>query len=101
MFSGVHLPWTGSPAVITPNLLAVTPGSISLEQKRLTHFLQIDNTRTIGYCLCGEIEICFVTRLKLGHKLLILKTKTQKGGHRLCFAENKREKCLISLDGSS
>ena len=39
--SGAHIPWTNSPAVITTSLLVLTPGFISLEQKRLTHLLQI------------------------------------------------------------
>ena len=28
----------------------------------------------------SHIEICFISRLKLGHKLLISKMKTKKGG---------------------
>ena len=41
-----------------------------------------------------DIEICFISRLKLGHKLLIPKTKKKKkkGSHRLCLGEKRKGK---------
>ena len=50
----------------------------------------------------SHIEICFISSLKLGHKLLIPKMKKNWGGHRLCFGEKRQGKnAIIPLDKSS
>ena len=51
--------------------------------------------------LCSETEICFISRLTLGHKLLIPKRKKKGRSTTLFRRDKKREKCLISIDGSS
>ena len=51
----------------------------------------------------SHIEICFISRLKLGHKLLnsknekTNKTKTKRGGHRICFGEKGKGKMLLLI----
>ena len=49
----------------------------------------------------SHIEICFISRLKLGHKLLI--SKRRGGGGVTDFVSEKkaRENALISIDRSS
>ena len=63
-----------------------TSGQSQPRKKRCRNFLRTFARKS------SHIEICFISGLKLGYKLLIPKMEKKLGGHRPCFGEKGKGK---------